>query len=186
MPSNKHPGFIRLVDRDRREVRVEIPPFTDGASQLPIAEIEYPLGDDSRNTEIRLVEGRGVWIEFIAGDPRRPLITGFRNPNSGNVVGVRRWNHDNFEINADEEFTINAGAKIALIVGGTSLVLTPESIAEIAAALSVKAAVAIEGAVTIKGAVTQTGGDMTSDGVSVQQHPHTDSMNGKTSPPIPS
>lgn len=166
MPSNKHPAIIRAVDRDRREVRVEIPPFTDGASEWPLAEIEYPIGDDSQNTEIRLVEGRGVWIEFIAGDPRRPLITGYRNPNVGNVVGMRRWNHDSFEINADEVLTINAGAKIALIVGGTSLVLTPESIAEIAAALSVKAAVAIEGA------VTQTGGDMTSDGISVQNHDH--------------
>lgn len=178
MPSNKHPGFIRKVDRVRREVRVEIPPFTDGASELPIAEIEYPIGDDSKNTEIRLVEGRGVWIEFIAGDPRRPLITGYRNPNTGNVVGMRRWNHDNFEINANEVFTINAGAKIALIVGGTSLVLTPESIAEIAAALSVKAAVAIEGA------VAQTGGDMTSAGISVQHHKHPSAPSGPPSEPI--
>lgn len=180
MPSNKYPGFIRGVDRDRREVRVEIPPFTDGASELPIAEIEYPIGDDSRDTEIRLVDGREVWIEFIAGDPRRPLITGFRNPNKGNVVGMRRWNHDNFEINADEVFTVNAGAKIALIVGGASITITPEHIAQIAAALGIKAAT------TIEGAVTQTGGDMTSDGVSVQQHPHTDSMNGKTSAPLKS
>lgn len=172
MPSNKHPGFIRKVDRDRREVRVEIPPFTDGASELPLAEIEYPIGDDSQNTEIRLVEGRGVWIEFIAGDPRRPLITGYRNPNTGNVVGMRRWNHDSFEINADETFTINAGAKIALIVGDTSIVLTPELIAKMAAALSVKAAVAIEGA------VTQTGGDMTSDGISVQHHDHNSTTPG--------
>lgn len=178
MPSNKYPGFIRHVDRDRREVRVEIPPFTDGAAEWPLAEIEYPLGDDSRNTEIRLVEGREVYVEFLAGDPRRPLITGFRNPNVGNVVGMRRWNHDNFEINADDVFTVNAGAKIALVVGGTSLVLTPEAIAQLATALSMKGETAIEGA------VTQTGGDITSDGVSVQNHPHTDSMNGQTSAPL--
>lgn len=140
MPSNKHPGFIRKVDRDRREVRVEIPPFTDGASELPIAEIEYPIGDDSQNTEIRLVEGRGVWIEFIAGDPRRPLITGYRNPNTGNVVGMRRWNHDNFETNADANYTVNAGenvtisagAKITLMVGGASFTITPAQIAALA------------------------------------------------------
>lgn len=140
MPSNKHPGFIRLVDRDRREVRVEIPPFTDGASELPIAEIEYPIGDDSLNTEIRLVEGRPVWIEFIAGDPRRPLITGFRNPNTGNVVGMRRWNHDAFESNADtnytvnagENVTINAGATIKLVVGGSTFTVTADTIAALA------------------------------------------------------
>ena len=80
--------------------------------------------------------------------------------------------------NADETFTINAGAKIALIVGGTSLMLTPESIAEIAAALSVKAAV------TIEGAVTQTGGDMTSDGISVQHHEHPTAPPGPPSGPI--
>lgn len=177
MPSNKHPGFIRQVDRDRREVRVEIPPFTDGASELPIAEIEYPIGDDSRDTEIRLVEGREVWIEFIAGDPRRPLITGFRNPNKGNVVGMRRWNHDNFEINADQVFTVNAGAKIALVVGGASITITPESIAQIAAALSIKAVT------TIEGAVTQTGGDFTSDGISVQHHKHPTAPPGPASEP---
>jgi hypothetical protein len=186
MPSNKHPGFIRIVDRERREVRVEIPPFTDGASELPIAEIEYPIGDDSQNTEIRLVVGRGVWIEFIAGDPRRPLITGYRNPNTGNVIGTRCWNHDNFEINADEVFTVNAGAKIALIVGGTSIILTPESIAQLATALSIKATTTIEGATTIKGAVTQTGGDITSDGISVQHHKHPTAALGPPSEPSPS
>lgn len=178
MPSNPWPGFIRIVDRDRREVRVEIPPFTDGASELPIAEILYPVGDDSLNTEIRLVVDRPVWISFIAGDPRRPLITGFRNPNTGNVVGMRRFNHDNFEINADQVFTVNAGEKIALIVGGTSIVLTAESIAQIAAALSIKATT------TIEGAVTQTGGDITSDGISLQHHKTPTAPPGPLSEPV--
>jgi hypothetical protein len=173
MPSNKYPGFIRAVDRDRREVRVEIPPFTDGASELPIAEIEYPIGDDSRDTEIRLVVGREVYIEFLAGDPRRPLITGFRNPNTGNVVGTRRWNHDNFELNADSVFTINAGEAINLIVGGTSIKLTGAEIASIAAAHKVQ------------GPVTQTGGDITSDGIGLQTHKHPSAPSGPVSGPIP-
>ena len=173
MPSNKHPGFIRAVDAARREVRVEIPPFTDGASELPIAEIEYPIGDDSRDTEIRLVIGREVWIEFIAGDPRRPLITGFRNPNVGNVIGMRRWNHDNFEINADQVLTINAGTAINLVVGGTSIKLTGAEIASIAAAHKVQ------------GAIAQTGGDITSDGISVQHHKHPTAALGPPSEPTP-
>lgn len=185
MPSNKHPGFIRSVDRDRREVRVEIPPFTDGAAEWPIAEIEYPIGDDSRNTEIRLVKDCPVYVEFLAGDPRRPLITGYRNPNTGNEVGTRRWAHDNFEINADKVFTVNAGEKIALVVGSTSITLTPELIEQLATALKIKAEVAIEGpvaivgAVAIKGAVAQTEGDFTSDGISVQNHTHTEQGDGK-------
>lgn len=178
MPSNKHPGIIREVHRNRREVRVEIPPFTDGASEWPVAEIEYPLGDDSRNTEIRLVIGREIWVEFLAGDVRRPIITGFRNPNVGNEVGTRRWNHDNFEINADQVFTVNAGAKIALIVGGTSLILTPELIEELATALKVKAKV------TIEGEVTQTGGDLTSDGISLQHHKTPTAPPGPMSEPV--
>lgn len=177
MPS-KWPGIIAEVDRERREIRVSIPPFTDGASELPIAEIEYPIGDDSQNTEIRMVVGRPVWISFIADDPRRPIITGFRNPNTGNVVGMRRWNHDNFEINADKVFTVNAGEKIALVVGGTSIVLTAESIAQIATALSIKATT------TIEGAVTQTGGDITSDGISLQHHKTPTAPPGPLSEPV--
>ena len=135
MPSNRHPGIIRAVDRARREVRVEVPPFTDGAAEWPIAEIEYPIGDDSRNTEIRLVVDLEVWISFIAGDPRRPIITGFRNPNVGNEVAWRRWNHDNIEHNADAVANINAqtinltaGAEIVLTVGGSTVVITPSAV----------------------------------------------------------
>jgi hypothetical protein len=133
MPSNfLHAAFIRSVDRDRREVRVEVPPYTDGADILPLAEVMYPIGDDSTNTEIRLVVGAPIYVAFEAGDPRYPIIMGFRNPNVGNVVGMRRWNHDNFELNADETFTINAGTQIKLAVGGTTLTLTGAELAAIA------------------------------------------------------
>jgi len=133
MPSNfLHAAFIRSVDRDRREVRVEVPPYTDGASLMPLAQVMYPIGDDSTNTEIRLVEGAEVYVAFEAGDPRYPIIMGFRNPNIGNVVGMRRWNHDNFELNADDTFTINAGTQIKLAVGGTTLTLTGSQLAALA------------------------------------------------------
>ncbi|MFJ3685550.1 hypothetical protein [Pseudomonas sp. NPDC090208] len=166
------PGFIGKVDRDRREVRVSFPPHTDGASELPIAELNYPLGDHSPNTEIRLVEGTPIWLDFRGGDPRYPIIIGQRAINEGNEVGTRRWNHDNFELNADKNFTINAGESINLIVDGTSFRLT-------AAAIK-----AIAGAHTIEGPVTQTGGDMTSDGISAQKHTHVEQGDGKpVSPP---
>ncbi|WP_146041260.1 hypothetical protein [Pseudomonas sp. MPR-ANC1] len=177
MLPNFCPAFVRAVDanRERREIRVEIPPYTDGAQELPVAEMCYPMGCDSTNTEIRIVVGMPVWVAFRNGDERYPIIVGHRPVNTGNEQSTRRWNHDNFEFNADKVFTINAGEKIALIVGGTSLVLTPESIAAIASALS------------IKGPVTQTGGDITSDGISVQKHPHISAAPGsKTSVPQPS
>lgn len=161
-------AFVRAVDgnRERREIRVEIPPLTDGAEEWPIAEMCYPIGCDSTNTEIRVVVDMPVWVSFRNGDERFPIIVGHRPVNTGNEQSTRRWNHDNFEFNADKVFTINAGEKIALIVGGTTLVLTPDSIAAIATALS------------IKGPVTQTGGDMTSDGISAQFHTHTSTTPG--------
>jgi hypothetical protein len=141
MPGNKWPAVIEevTVGREAREVRVSIPPFTDGAGVFPLAEIEYPIGDDSTDTEIRMVVGKPVWVQFIAGDHRRPIITGSRNPNTGNEVGTRRWNHDNFEINADVDYTVNAqtitlkaGSKITLVVGGTSITLTSADIVAVA------------------------------------------------------
>jgi hypothetical protein len=182
MLPNYLPGFVEAVtdNRERREIRVSFSPYTDGASEWPIAEMSYPMGDDSRGTEIRMVPGMPVWLAFRGGDERYPIIVGNRAVNIGNEQSTRRWNHDNFEFNADEVFTVNAGAKIALVVGGTSITLTPDSIKQIATALG------IEATVTIKGAVTQTGGDITSDGISVQEHPHRDSLNGQTSPPLPS
>lgn len=172
MPSNfLHAGFIRSVDRKRVEVRVEVPPYTDGASLMPLAQVMYPIGDDSTNTEIRLVDGAPVWVAFEAGDSRYPIIMGFRNPNTGNVVGMRRWNHDSFEINADKVLTINAGTAINLVVGGTSIKLTGAEIASIAAAHK------------MKGPVTQTGGDMTSDGISAQRHTHPTAPLGPPSEP---
>lgn len=172
MPSNYYAGVVESVDRERREVRVSIPPYTDGAAEYPLAELCYPLGDDSPNTEIRIVVKAPVWIAFRGGDECFPIIMGHRPVNTGNVVGTRRWNHDNIELNADKVFTINAGERIALVVGGTSIVLTGALIEQIAAAIK------------LEGPVTQTGGDMTSDGVSVQHHKHPTAALGAPSEPI--
>lgn len=134
------PAFVRSVDRDSREIRVEIPPHTDGASEWPTAEMCYPIGDDSPNTEIRVVVGMPVWVAFRGGDERYPIIMGHRPVNTGNEVGTRRWNHDNFELNADDDYTlnagktvhINAGTQIKLAVGGSTITITGAQIAAIA------------------------------------------------------
>lgn len=190
MPCDIYPGFVRFVDRARREVRVEIPPFTDGASIWPKADINYPIGDDSKNTEIRIVEGLPVNISFHNGDPRYPVIMGFRNPHVENEVGWRRWNHDNIECNADEVVNINAGktinltagetinlsaktinvtgdTAINLVTGSTSIKLTAGQIQQIATIL------------TMKGLVVHTGADMTSNGISVPYHTHIEQGDGK-------
>lgn len=142
MLPNLIPAFVRSVEgnRTRREIRVEISPYTDGASEWPIAEMCYPIGDDSTNTEIRVVKDMPVWVAFRGGDERYPIIIGHRPVNTGNEQSTRRWNHDNFESNADQDYTvnagqnvvINAGAKITLVVGGATLTITPEQIAALA------------------------------------------------------
>lgn len=74
----RYPAIVRSYDQARRTCRVEIPGLTDGADTLPEAEIEYPVGDKAAHgqypTEIEILPGDTVWIAFIGGDPRYPII----------------------------------------------------------------------------------------------------------------
>lgn len=115
--SSRTPGVVKAIDRARREIRVHIPGLTDGAEVYPLAEIEYGIGDKSEHTEIRILEGDRVWLSFINGDPRYPIITGFRPKNTGNEVGTRRWHHDAIESDADEHQTHTAGTDYSIDAG---------------------------------------------------------------------
>lgn len=147
MTNGRWPAVVAKVDRGRREVRVEVPGITDGAELMPLAEIEYPIGDRSEQTEIRVLPGDKVWVVFERGDPRYPIITGFRTKHVGNEVGTRRWVHDNFETIADKKYRIEAGEEIELVVGTTSIKVTDGKI-ELAAGGST---IVLDGAVTIIG-----------------------------------
>lgn len=120
----RYPAIVKTYNQARRTCRVEIPGLTDGGDVLPEAEIEYPIGDKSRaganTTEIEITPGDTVWVAFIGGDPRYPIITGYRNPQSGNSADWRRWHHANIELIAD--------AEMRLVVGVTSVVITPAGI----------------------------------------------------------
>ena len=120
----RYPAIVKTYNQARRTCRVEIPGLTDGGDVLPEAELEYALGDRSRSgtntTEIEITPGDTVWVAFIGGDPRYPIITGYRNPQSGNSADWRRWHHANIELIAD--------AEMRLVVGGTSVVITPAGI----------------------------------------------------------
>lgn len=205
------PGVIKSYDADLREVRVDIPGMTDGAEEFPVAQIRYPIGDKSKHTEIEILEGDLVWLAFECGDPRYPIITGWRNPSEGNVVGFRRWHHKNIESDADETqkhtagtsytvkaesvlidgtktvtikseailldasqtVTIKGGSKVLLEVGGSQFELSSGGIKQVSSAN------------TMQGPLTQTGGDITSDGKSVQFHVHIEQGDGKpVSPPV--
>lgn len=170
---SRWPAIVKSVDRERREVRVEIPGVTDGAEEMPIAEIEYPIGDKSEHTEIRILEGDRVWVEFIAGDSRYPIITGYRPKQTGNEVGTRRWHHDNIHTNADEtqlheagtSITLDAGETITVRVGGTTAVITDGKVEVTGADIVMNASSmftvngdsTLNGNVTVSGTVAATG-----------------------------
>lgn len=83
------------------------------------AEIQYPIGDDSANTEIKIIVGDKVWCEYIQGDTRRALITGYRNPQSGNNTGTRYFAQDIIDLDAGSQAKLSAGQVIDLNAGNT-------------------------------------------------------------------
>lgn len=111
----KFPAVIKSYNPNTRECIIQ----SHTGDEID-AEIEYPIGDDSKITEIKIEAGDKVWCEFIQGDTRRALITGWRNPKSGNSSGTRKWNHANIEL--------NAGQSIKLIVGGMTLLITSSDV----------------------------------------------------------
>jgi hypothetical protein len=118
----KKPGFIKSYDPDTRMCTVAIPGITDGASEFPEAEIEYPIGDKSASnastpTEIEILAGDAVWLEFENGDERFPIITGYRNPRSGNSSTWRRYHHENFEILTDALLYLTPGTDLTIVAG---------------------------------------------------------------------
>jgi len=58
----RYPAIIDSVDQSKRLCRVRIPGLTDGADHLPLAEIEYPIGEKSKHPKY------ATEIELLAGD----------------------------------------------------------------------------------------------------------------------
>lgn len=127
----RYPAIVKTYDQERRTCRIEIPGITDGGDVLPEAEIEYPVGDKSRDgtytTELEILVGDTVWVAFIGGDPRYPIITGYRNPQAGNSADWRRYHHANYELITDtmchfesgETIKVDAGTLIEAKAGST-------------------------------------------------------------------
>jgi phage baseplate assembly protein gpV len=174
-----YPAVItQYLGGDSRIVLVNIPGLTGTSSAEAV--LSVPVGDRPSRTEQRILSADLCWVQFQCGDVRYPVVTGYRTPEAGNEAGYRRWEHTNIELLADDQLnqtgqtiSLTATESITLTVGSTSITLTASNITQIAAAIA------------LQGPVTQTGGDLTSDGISQQNHEHTSTSPGSpTSPPI--
>jgi phage baseplate assembly protein gpV len=141
--------------------RVEIPGLTDGGDVLPLAEIAYPLGDKSRNgdfaTEIEMLPGDTVWIEFVGGDTRYPLITHYRNPQVNNSVDWRRYHHRNLELLADQLMNFIAGSDL-LVKSGTHVTVQAPRVTIDSPQTDVTGKLTVQGLLTYAGGMSGSGG----------------------------
>ncbi|MCA8037131.1 phage baseplate assembly protein V [Burkholderia arboris] len=106
---------VSMGDRKERIYRVRIPGLTDGCTEFPQAELCNPIGDKSEHTEISIKPGDRVWLAFQHGDPRYPVIVGFRPRNKENAIDWRRFEHANFEFLADNTFRIIAPGQAHIV-----------------------------------------------------------------------
>jgi hypothetical protein len=113
----KYPGVVVSYDGGARMCRVNVPGITD-SDVYPLATLCNPLGDNPATTEIRIVAGDMVWVEFEAGDLRFPIIVGYRTPMQGNQTDWRRWQHKNIQLTAESTYLITVGATIITVTSG--------------------------------------------------------------------
>jgi hypothetical protein len=114
------PAIIKSYDKEKRTVKISVAGLSDGDKDLPEAELMYSMGDRFVDTEIKIMEGDLVWIDFMGGDERYPIVMGYRNPEHGNSFDWRRWKHKNIELNAEQELKLEAGADINATAAGAA------------------------------------------------------------------
>lgn len=172
----KYPAVVVGYDANTRLAQVKIEPLDNGADTVLDAELLYPLGDKS-NTAIEVLAGDFVWVEFEAGDPRYPIIAGYRNKRTGNDDATRRYHHHgSFEILADNIIKIKGNVKvivesetvevIAPTVKVTSTTVTVDattitvnaSNTNITSLVNITGNTSIAGTLSVAGAISGTGG----------------------------
>lgn len=158
------PAEVDSIDREARIAKVRIPGLTDGATDLPEAQFCNPVGDKSEHTEIRVKPGDRVWLAFVGGDPRYPVIVGYRPRQEENGIDWRRFEHANFQFTADGEFIIDAGAKVtintpeAVVNASKQATVTSPKVLVDSADSTFTGKVEVQGAFTYKAGMTGTGG----------------------------
>lgn len=166
---NYTPGIVDAYDPAKKLARVQIPGVTDGAEVLPQAMLCYPIGDKSEHTDIRILAGDRVWLDFVNGDPRFPIITGFRPKETDGAVDWRRLHHTNLEFVADTDLLLTASGGQVVIEAGSAVSIT-------APTLEITASVTITGNVSTTGALTNNGINVGS----THTHPFIDNDDGSS------
>lgn len=95
-------GIVDSYDAVRREIRVKIAETAKSDIQ-PLAQMWYPMGDDPADTEIEIKVGAKVWCIALADDSSYLLIIGYRCPQTGNLIDIRRIRQKNIELLAVQE-----------------------------------------------------------------------------------
>lgn len=140
-----------------RTAKVHIFGLTDGASDGLTATFAYAIGEDDRDTEIKILGNSSnlpdVYVFFDGGDEARPVIAFFSSHGSDNVTDVRRIRQKNIEILAISKATITA----------PKIILNGE--------------VEINGNIVHQGNMSSSGvikadQDIVAQGVSLVKHPH--------------
>ena len=156
----RYPAVIKTYDAIRRTCRIEILGLTTGGEIYPEAEIEYPVGEKSKSgefsTEIEFLPGDAVWISFIGGDSRYPIITGYRNPQSGNGIDWRRFHHKNMELASDQQFNVIAGRNINMTSNGTVTIKT-DSVFIDAPEIKCNGDLTVSGSISASGSIMDAG-----------------------------
>lgn len=178
-----YPAVIKSYDAPRRKVRIEMTGMTDGDNLLPEADLMYCLGDKFNHSEIEIKPGDCVWVDFLADDPRYPIIMGYRNPEQGNVNGWRRWHHANIELHADGEMVLKGSKlKIEFDTIDTTGTTTNNSPITNKSIVSMNGGMnnGNGGSVTCTGGLKIVSGDAVADGISLKNHTHQGDSGGST------
>ena len=153
---NYIPGFIESYDGNTRRARVSIPSITDGCEVFPEAEFVYSIGFRTEDTELRILPGDRVWLDFVNGDHRYPMIIGYRTLGSDNLIDTFRVRQTNVELIADQDMLLKATAGDVLIQAGTTLTLRCSSIV-LDGNVSITGTLDVDGKITGSGGISTTG-----------------------------
>ncbi len=191
MLPNLYPATVVTYDEAAKRAQIVIPGQTDGAEEHLTAEFCLPVGDKSEHTSLRVLPGDRVWVAFLGGDFRRPIIMGYRPKQTEPTVGVRRLHHANLEFTADTNVVVEGEGGSVTIKAGTKVRIVAPVIELEAQQVKITAATIdstgqlnhtgnalIAGGLGATGSAAMTGGlqvsgDMTNNGVNVgSTHTH--------------